>query len=503
MITAVLALYHNFNSYLDTNNGELLKKAVEFLLLLIINYMLISESKREERKDIRYLLAGFAVLAADKFIMALLWANVVYGTAAGSVLSIPALMAEDLVEIFALVWIGNAFVYRLYEKDEQVFNKKVKIEIGLILLVIVCAALSMLAFNNISEIGSLENRILFAFAESLKIIVLFQPIYLLVKNKILDRYHRKLINVFIVYSITPMLNLVNTIFYAAENPYLIVLAHPFHFIAFALFLRIVFLKLVDKATLKQELEETKALSRMKDEFVSIISHELRTPLTSMKLYLSLLKDKKLGSLNEKQQESVEIISNESTRLSSLIDDVLNLAKLENKKVRLRPERCDLNKMMEKGIYHNLAEQKKIKVLIKIPENFSVHIDPDKFRQVYINLFSNAVKYTDENGKITIGAKKCSSFWKFWIEDNGVGIPKEKIARIFDKFYQVEDDYMKREGIKGTGLGLAIVHKIVELHNGKIGVESEPGKGSRFTVVIPNDLNSPISGRNCEDSLVNI
>ena len=85
----------------------------------------------------------------------------------------------------------------------------------------------------------------------------------------------------------------------------------------------------------------------------------------------------------------------------------------------------------------------------------------------------------------------------------MGIPKEKIARIFDKFYQVEDDYMKREGIKGTGLGLAIVHKIVELHNGKIGVESEPGKGSRFTVVIPNDLNSPISGRNCEDSLVNI
>jgi len=279
----------------------------------------------------------------------------------------------------------------------------------------------------------------------------------------------------------------------------------FPLLAIVLFTRVVYLKLVDKAHLQQKLHETerkyqhqKEIVSMKDEFVSIVSHELRTPLTSMKLYLSLLLDGKLGKITPKQEDALNIVATESNRLSELINDILTLSKLENKRTELRKKMCNLRKLTDHKPYAAMAEKKNIIVINNIPDNIVVHVDPNKFRQVFINLFTNAIKYTPEGGTVWLMADQDKDAWTFSVKDTGTGIKEEHIENIWKKFYQVSD--YRTRNVGGTGLGLSIVRSIVEMHGATISVQSEYGKGSTFTARFPNakephaDMERPLKGQ---------
>ena len=256
-----------------------------------------------------------------------------------------------------------------------------------------------------------------------------------------------------------------------------------------LFLRFVYLKLVDKATLQEklrhsesQLEAEKKIGRMKDEFVSTVSHELRTPLTSIKLFVSLLLQGKLGSLQPKQEKALKTVKEEGDRLANLIDDLLDLSRLEAGKVKLKLASFSPHDFLHDNMHYELAKEKGIKVGLKISGNFKVKADVAKFKQIFINLLSNAVKFTDSGGTITIEAEPDGDRWIFKISDTGKGIEQDKLPRLFEKFFQA-NDYMTRTQ-KGTGLGLAIVKRSVELHKGTISAHSEAGKGSTFIVSLP-------------------
>lgn len=271
---------------------------------------------------------------------------------------------------------------------------------------------------------------------------------------------------------------------------LIVLAHPFPFIAVAFFARSIFLRMADKAALLDRLQIAEReyareveLSKLKDELVSVISHELRTPLTAIKLYVSLLLSGKFGELTEKQQKPITVVQEESDRLAKLINDILSLSRLESKKSKLELEQADFSKVVDKDFFKPLLDNKSISLVDEIPSPFPVVVDKEKLKRVVINLIDNAAKFTPAGGTITLGGEKTRDGFSFFVSDNGKGIPTEKIPHLFDKFYQVEDHLTRQAG--GTGLGLAIVKSIIELHQGTITVESEVGKGSKFIITIPS------------------
>ena len=231
---------------------------------------------------------------------------------------------------------------------------------------------------------------IFVFLELIKISVLGYAIYLVIfKMDSHEKYRISVLLAFSLYFLTPILLILHLIF--IKTAVIRVLAHPFPIIAVLLFMRAIYLKLVDKATLKQEIISTRTkyqqereISKMKDEFVSTVSHELKTPLTSIRLYLSILLQEKQGTLTAEQRKTVEILMKENKRLTGLINDILDLAKLENKKIKLKPIKTNLHILVDTTIPSNLAEEKKITVQNDIPENFLVFVDEDRFKQVIIN-----------------------------------------------------------------------------------------------------------------------
>ena len=294
---------------------------------------------------------------------------------------------------------------------------------------------------------------------------------------------------FLVYAFVPILQIESIFIYGSINPRIEVFLNPFPFISVMLFTKVVYLKLVNKAILKDKLRiseqkyrEAKELSEMKDNFVSVVSHELRTPLTSIKLYANLLSNGKFGKVNEKQINTVNIINQETDRLTNLIEDILNLSKIESNKKEIKIERFNLYNFAKANPIHELAREKGIRVKTNIPKDFIIDVDPEKFKQVFINLVSNAIKFTDKRGLINILAKNDMGNYIISVKDSGSGIAMDDIPRLFDKFFQVQD-YMTRDK-GGSGLGLAIAKHIVDMHHGNILVESELGKGSTFTVQIP-------------------
>jgi len=220
---------------------------------------------------------------------------------------------------------------------------------------------------------------------------------------------------------------------------------------------------------------------MREQFVANVSHELKTPLTSIKGFSETLKyveDKK------NREKFLQIINDEADRLTRLINDILVLSNIEKQKQELIKEEINLNELIEKVycLVKKSAEDKNIKINI-VGEKVSVLIgNKDKYNQMIINLIDNAIKYTEPNGEINIGTKQDKDNIIFWVEDTGVGISKEHLDRIFERFYRVDKARSRAEG--GTGLGLAIVKHIVLGINGKIEVKSEPKKGTKFIVKIP-------------------
>ena len=243
---------------------------------------------------------------------------------------------------------------------------------------------------------------------------------------------------------------------------------------------------IDEATkeLQEKNRELKKMDEMKSDFVSNVSHELRTPLTSIIGYTKLLSQGKLGELNGQQSHVIGVIVSESERLSRLINDVLDLSKLESGKLNVHFEGVDVAQEIKDSLesLKHIAESKDIKLSTKLKNDLVIDSSPDLLKQMIINLANNGIKFTKKGGKVTVTTESNDGKVTIKVRDTGVGIAKEVIPKLFDKFYQV-DSSMTRE-YSGTGLGLVIVKHIVDLHGGKIDVKSKPGKGSSFIVELP-------------------
>ncbi len=487
MISSLIYIFHKFNRFLSTPSGELLKRSSELLLLAFACYMVTSEWLRTKTKDLKYLLIGFGSLAAQKLITTIFLAQVVFASLAIRKYQDYISITENFLEISALILISSAFLYPVHKKHEISLRSKTYIELAGAAIVFAFAA--AVALDVIPLPLGTRRRVILSSMEITKFLILLFPLYIFWKTKELTVYNKAVASAFVVYSITPLVNITNLVLFSGENTKMTVLAHPFPFIAVALFTRVLFLKLVDKATLKEELISTrkkyvreKEISAMKDEFVSTVSHELRTPLTSIRLYIDLLLKGKFGNTTEKQQETLKTLDKESSRLKVLIDDILSLSRLEKNKETLESKETNLSKLVDSCIYPHLTEEKNITIKNIIPKDLVTLLDPDKFRQVIINLLTNAIKHTDAGGRVTFAARKEGDAITFSISDTGHGIHSDNLPYIFDKFYQAEGHMVRNTG--GIGLGLAIARKIVHLHHGKINVQSELGKGTTFTITLP-------------------
>ncbi|TRZ49130.1 hypothetical protein D4Q80_02580 [bacterium] len=239
--------------------------------------------------------------------------------------------------------------------------------------------------------------------------------------------------------------------------------------------------------LSQALEEVKRMSRRKTDFVSSVTHELRTPLTSIKGYASILLTGKLGNLPKEASERIEKMNRHSDELAQLVNELLDISRIESGKVAMKQEPQDLNNIAEK-VVDLLAVQlkdKQIETSINIPtEESVVFVDHNQIERVLINLIGNAIKFTPPKGKISIAAQKADKMVRVDIADTGCGIPQEALEAVFEEFYRV-DNPINQEA-RGTGLGLALVKHIIEAHKGRIWVTSKVGRGSTFSFTLPQE-----------------
>lgn len=233
------------------------------------------------------------------------------------------------------------------------------------------------------------------------------------------------------------------------------------------------------------LEEVKKISKRKTDFVSSVSHELRTPLTSIKGYASILLTGKLGNLPAEVRERLDKINRHSDELVHMVNDLLDISRMESGKATMHPEPLDLKNIVEK-VSDLLSVQLKEKYLdlsVDIAVNANtVFADLNQIERVFINIIGNAIKFTPEKGKITIISRKIDKEVQIDITDTGYGIPQETLTAIFEEFYRVDNPINQQ--VKGTGLGLALVKHIIEAHKGKIWAKSKVGEGSTFSFTLP-------------------
>ena len=236
---------------------------------------------------------------------------------------------------------------------------------------------------------------------------------------------------------------------------------------------------------KDMLDQRQQIDKMKDEFLTGITHELKTPLTPIIGFSQALsKPGMLGNLNEKQSKAIKMILNNAVHLKHLVTDLLNIHKLELGKMTFEFQKFDIGEMMEsiELAMSYVTEEKNIDLVMDVHERGTIVSDRNRIEEIINNLIYNAVDFTPEDvGKITVTTKREGKFLFFSVTDNGVGIPKNKQAELFHKFYQVNSVVTRRHG--GTGLGLSICKGLVEGLGGTIGVDSQEDKGSTFYFTI--------------------
>ena len=238
------------------------------------------------------------------------------------------------------------------------------------------------------------------------------------------------------------------------------------------------------AELEARHKEAERLNQLKSEFIASVSHELRTPLHTIIGFAELLGEEGAGSLNEKQRRFVHHIQTDSEHLLGLINDVLDLSRIEAGGLVVRTEALSLRTAITEAVnaIRPQATGKQVAVREGWIPNTSVVADPLRMRQILYNLLSNGVKFTDPGGEVVVTATGGEDFVQITVADTGLGISSDECSRIFDKFYQV--GYTTTGVRQGTGLGLTICKQLVEIQCGRIWVESEPGKGSRFHFTLP-------------------
>lgn len=248
------------------------------------------------------------------------------------------------------------------------------------------------------------------------------------------------------------------------------------------------------------------LERLKSDFISIVSHELRTPLTAIKNSLEIVINGKTGQLSQSGYKFMDMAKRNVERLSGIINDLLDLSKVEAGKMDFWFKKENINATIEfvKNTFENLAREKNIKILLNILSgNVELYIDSSRIEQIMTNLISNAIKFTNENGQIEIETKvidgsdidekllynqdikflnKKGKYYKISVKDNGIGIEKDDMNKVFDKFRQIENSLNRKAG--GTGLGLPIAKQLVNAHLGYIWVESEVNQYTKFSFCLP-------------------
>jgi diguanylate cyclase (GGDEF)-like protein len=234
-------------------------------------------------------------------------------------------------------------------------------------------------------------------------------------------------------------------------------------------------------------EQLEAANKLKSEFLANMSHELRTPMNSIIGFAEVLNDKIFGDLNEKQLKYINNIHSSGKHLLNLINDILDLSKVEAGKMDLSLEKFSVARALTdiETIIWPLAGKKNLNLSVQKGESLpEITADLGKFKQIMYNLLSNAVKFTPESGSVSVTSDIREGFLEINVTDSGIGIKPEYAELIFEEFKQI-DDSLSRE-YEGTGLGLALTKKLVELHGGRIWVNSELGEGSTFTFIIPID-----------------
>ncbi len=233
----------------------------------------------------------------------------------------------------------------------------------------------------------------------------------------------------------------------------------------------------------EDITERRAVELMKDEFVSVVSHELRTPLTSIHGALDLLAGGLLGSLPEKGQRLLDIAVNNTNRLVRLVNDILDVERMKSGKITMQKQVCDAAALMTQAAdeMRVVAEKAGIPLVIS-PQSAQVWADPDRIVQTLTNLLSNAIKFSLPGATVRLSTESQGEQILFQIEDQGRGIPADKLESIFGRFQQVDSSDSRKKG--GTGLGLTICRNIVQQHGGRIWVESTLGKGSTFFFTLP-------------------
>jgi len=233
--------------------------------------------------------------------------------------------------------------------------------------------------------------------------------------------------------------------------------------------------------------ELKRTARVKSEFLANMSHELRTPLNSINGFSEVLYDETFGPLNEKQKRYVNNVLTSGKHLLLLINQILDMAKVEAGKMNLALANLSTKNMLTEIslLVEDMALKKKIEILLNIADDLpDIEADELKVKQIIYNLLSNAVKFTGEGGKIGMDAKRTNGWIEVVVWDNGVGIALENMEKIFEGFFRVDTPYSRVT--EGTGLGLPLSKKLVELHGGKFSVESKGlgyGTTVRFTLPV--------------------
>lgn len=246
-------------------------------------------------------------------------------------------------------------------------------------------------------------------------------------------------------------------------------------------------------TKSKEIVELKQTETRKDEFSSMIAHELKTPLVPIKSYLDMIISGKIGQLTPQQIEKLEIVRASAESLNKLIDDLSDVQKLDTGNMKMHREINSLSDIINETVIKLEPDFNKKGIKTNLQLNpIGCFCDKSRISQVILNLLTNSIDFTpSSDGEITVSLSKEGNFAKLFVEDNGSGIPEDKLEHIFQKYYQVDSSLRREYG--GTGLGLSITKGIVDMHGGTITVESKVGEFTRFTIMLPlNDRESQIS-----------
>lgn len=236
--------------------------------------------------------------------------------------------------------------------------------------------------------------------------------------------------------------------------------------------------------LEKKNEELKKFDQLKSDFISTVSHELRTPLSITKEGISLVLDRIPGEINEKQSQILGMAKDNIDRLARIIDDMLDISKIEEGGVELRKELIDITSVIKQVVssFEPVVKKKGLELKVNLPkEGIDIYADADRITQVFTNLMGNAIKFTEE-GYIEISAAEKEDEVECFVADTGMGIARYDLPEVFTKFRQFRR--VVGPGERGTGLGLSIAKGIVEMHKGKIWCESELGKGTKFILTLP-------------------